>query len=96
MTSSCYSRFWSSATRTKPLPPPSDSSVRTNSGEGLVRRLGLIDLILLGIGASIGAGIFVVTGTVARDVGPGEWILHLFDSFQFRSVFIVPFVELLE
>lgn len=38
---------------------------------GLVRRLGLFDLILLGIGASIGAGIFVVTGTVAADAGPG-------------------------
>jgi APA family basic amino acid/polyamine antiporter len=31
----------------------------------------LFDLILLGVGASIGAGIFVVTGTVARDAGPG-------------------------
>jgi APA family basic amino acid/polyamine antiporter len=28
--------------------------------------------VLLGIGASIGAGIFVVTGTVARDAGPGQ------------------------
>nr|CAD1844939.1 unnamed protein product [Ananas comosus var. bracteatus] len=43
-------------------------------GDGLVRRLGLLELILLGIGASIGAGIFVVTGTVARDAGPGVTI----------------------
>ncbi|KAG6432305.1 hypothetical protein SASPL_103880 [Salvia splendens] len=64
---SCYSRFWSSATRSKPISPPPDSSVR----ESLARRLGLFDLILIGVGASIGAGIFVVTGTVARDTGPG-------------------------
>nr|GMC80434.1 cationic amino acid transporter 9, chloroplastic [Ipomoea batatas] len=68
---SCFAHFWSSARRSKPLAPPSDAAVRTVSGEGLVRRLGLFDLILLGIGASIGAGIFVVTGTVAHDAGPG-------------------------
>lgn len=67
---SFFSRFWSSALRAKPLSNSSDV-VRINSGEGLVRRLGPFDLILLGIGASIGAGIFVVTGTVARDAGPG-------------------------
>ncbi|KAA0039776.1 cationic amino acid transporter 9 [Cucumis melo var. makuwa] len=73
--SSFFSRFWSSALRTKPLISPSDaSSNRTNSGDGLVRRLGVIDLVLLGVGASIGAGIFVVTGTVARDAGPGVTI----------------------
>ncbi|KAI5647481.1 hypothetical protein M9H77_33486 [Catharanthus roseus] len=72
---SFLAHFWSSALRAKPLPAPSaDTSVRTNSGDGLVRRLGLLDLVLLGIGASIGAGIFVVTGTVARDTGPGVTI----------------------
>ncbi|KAL3516874.1 hypothetical protein ACH5RR_023776 [Cinchona calisaya] len=73
---SCFGHFWSSALRAKPLSPPSSSgtSVRTNSGQGLIRRLSLFDLILLGIGASIGAGIFVVTGTVARDAGPGVTI----------------------
>ncbi|KAG5565419.1 hypothetical protein RHGRI_001341 [Rhododendron griersonianum] len=73
---SCLSHFWSSALRTKSLPPPQSetSSVRViPGGEGLVRRLGLFDLILLGIGASIGAGIFVVTGTVAHDAGPGRY-----------------------
>ncbi|KAI5078616.1 hypothetical protein GOP47_0006287 [Adiantum capillus-veneris] len=49
---------------------PSSSS--SEAGEGaLSRRLGVFDLILLGIGASIGAGIFVVTGTIANDTGPG-------------------------
>ncbi|OIS96059.1 PREDICTED: cationic amino acid transporter 9, chloroplastic [Nicotiana attenuata] len=69
---SWLSHFWSSALRSKPLAPPSDTTIRTASGgEGLVRRLSLFDLLLLGIGASIGAGIFVVTGTVAHDAGPG-------------------------
>ncbi|KAI3449060.1 hypothetical protein Pfo_005725 [Paulownia fortunei] len=73
-TSSFFSRFCSSALRSKPLSPAVDTAVLTSSGDGLVRRLGLFDLILLGIGASIGAGIFVVTGTVARDAGPGVTI----------------------
>ncbi|XP_021834652.1 cationic amino acid transporter 9, chloroplastic [Prunus avium] len=72
--SSCWSHFWSSALRSKPLGSPLEVAVRTNSGDGLVRRLGMFDLILLGVGASIGAGIFVVTGTVAHDVGPGVTI----------------------
>ncbi|KAL8235905.1 hypothetical protein R6Q59_016986 [Mikania micrantha] len=74
--SSFLSQFSSSALRTKPLGKSSDV-VRSNTGEGLVRRLGPFDLILLGIGASIGAGIFVVTGTVARDAGPGVTISFL-------------------
>ncbi|KAL0397699.1 UNVERIFIED_CONTAM: Cationic amino acid transporter 9, chloroplastic [Sesamum calycinum] len=73
-TPSCRSRFWSSALRSKPLAPAPDTAARAESGDGLVRRLGLFDLILLGIGASIGAGIFVVTGTVAHDAGPGVTI----------------------
>ncbi|XAR63251.1 hypothetical protein NMG60_11023126 [Bertholletia excelsa] len=68
---SFFSHFCSSALRTKALPSPSEASVRAVNGDGLIRRLGLFDLILLGVGASIGAGIFVVTGTVARDAGPG-------------------------
>uniref|UniRef100_A0A7N0UIB7 Cationic amino acid transporter C-terminal domain-containing protein n=1 Tax=Kalanchoe fedtschenkoi TaxID=63787 RepID=A0A7N0UIB7_KALFE len=63
--SSFCSHFWSSALRSKPL------NTSSNSGDELVRRLGMFDLILIGVGASIGAGIFVVTGTVARDAGPG-------------------------
>ncbi|CAA0842734.1 Cationic amino acid transporter 9- chloroplastic [Striga hermonthica] len=66
------SRFWSSALRTKPV--ASAGAAVAASGEGLVRRLGLLDLILIGVGASIGAGIFVVTGTVAHDAGPGVTI----------------------
>ncbi|KAL5999318.1 Cationic amino acid transporter 9, chloroplastic [Asimina triloba] len=77
VSSSWFSRFSSSARRAKTLPAAPcfiDSSTRFSPGGGdaLVRRLGLFDLILLGVGASIGAGIFVITGTVARDAGPGE------------------------
>ncbi|XP_022733354.1 cationic amino acid transporter 9, chloroplastic-like isoform X2 [Durio zibethinus] len=63
--------FFSSALRVKSL---NSSSNSTTSGDGLIRRLGVFDLILLGVGASIGAGIFVVTGTVAHDAGPGVTI----------------------
>ncbi|GAA0165541.1 amino acid transporter [Lithospermum erythrorhizon] len=70
---SSSSSFWESARRSKEVVPASESVAR-GGGEGLIRRLGLFELILLGIGASIGAGIFVVTGTVARDAGPGVTI----------------------
>ncbi|XP_044503901.1 cationic amino acid transporter 9, chloroplastic [Mangifera indica] len=64
----CFSHFCTSALRTKAL----NSS--TNHRDELLRRLGLFQLVLIGVGASIGAGIFVVTGTVARDAGPGVTI----------------------
>lgn len=51
-----------------------------------MRRLGVFDLILIGIGASIGAGIFVVTGTVARDAGPGEYVVKVFDEMPVRVI----------
>ncbi|XP_057435937.1 cationic amino acid transporter 9, chloroplastic-like [Lotus japonicus] len=72
--SSYCSRFWSSALRSKLLVSPAEKAARDSSGRGLSRRLGVLDLLLLGIGASIGAGIFVLTGTVARDTGPGVTI----------------------
>ncbi|MCO5579811.1 hypothetical protein L7F22_033673 [Adiantum nelumboides] len=50
---------------------PEKSSSSSEGEGGLSRRLGVFDLILIGIGASIGAGIFVVTGTIANDTGPG-------------------------
>ncbi|PIA50336.1 hypothetical protein AQUCO_01300821v1, partial [Aquilegia coerulea] len=69
--SSWFSNLCSAARRTKNI---SSSSSVSERGETLVRHLSLFQLILLGIGASIGAGIFVVTGTVARDAGPGVTI----------------------
>jgi APA family basic amino acid/polyamine antiporter len=38
---------------------------------GLKRALGVLDLTALGIGAIIGAGIFVLTGVGAKQAGPG-------------------------
>nr|CAB3450564.1 unnamed protein product [Digitaria exilis] len=64
-----FSGLCAAALRRKPI-----GAHATASGEGLVRQLGVLELVLLGIGASIGAGIFVVTGTVARDAGPGVTI----------------------
>ncbi|GJN21738.1 hypothetical protein PR202_gb09250 [Eleusine coracana subsp. coracana] len=68
---SFLSGLCASALRRKPLGASASTAA---SGEGLVRQLGVLELVLLGIGASIGAGIFVVTGTVARDAGPGVTI----------------------
>src|SRR6185295_14359846 len=40
-------------------------------GHGLKRALGRLDLVMLGIGAIIGTGIFVLTGTAAaKNAGP--------------------------
>jgi APA family basic amino acid/polyamine antiporter len=54
--------------KTKPIEPDAD--------RGLIRSLGAGDLILLGIGAVIGAGIFASLGTAAAgEIGPnGEMI----------------------
>ncbi len=52
----------------------------TAHSEGLKRALGALDLTLLGIGAIVGAGIFVMTGIGARQAGPG-----LIASFVFAG-----------
>jgi len=46
------------------------ADAETHAG-GLKRALGALDLTLLGIGAIVGAGIFVMTGVGARQAGPG-------------------------
>lgn len=47
--------------------------------KGLKRVLGPIDLTAMGVGAIIGAGIFVLTGLAARDVaGPGIMLSYAF------------------
>jgi basic amino acid/polyamine antiporter, APA family len=54
--------------RTKPV----EAFTSEATGGGLRRALGPIDLVLLGIGAIIGTGIFVLTGVAAVDhAGPG-------------------------
>src|SRR6266498_2137707 len=51
-------------------------------GHGLRRALGAWNLIALGIGATIGAGIFLLTGTAAaRNAGPGIVLSFLLAGF---------------
>lgn len=45
-------------------------SVENDAAESLQRRLGALDLTLIGIGSSVGAGIFVITGIAAVPTGP--------------------------
>lgn len=54
--------------RTKPL--DASASV-TSTHSGLKRVLGPVELVMLGIGAIVGTGIFVLTGTGALVAGPG-------------------------
>ncbi|MGH8028540.1 MAG: amino acid permease [Arenimonas sp.] len=53
--------------RIKPL----DQILATAEKKGLVRQLGWFDLMMLGIGAIIGTGIFVLTAVAANKAGPG-------------------------
>ncbi|MEH7664816.1 amino acid permease, partial [Bacillus velezensis] len=48
-----------------------DLLAATGGEKSLKRELGAFDLTLLGIGAIIGTGIFVLTGTGAVTAGPG-------------------------
>eukprot|EP00618_Florenciella_parvula_P014494 CAMPEP_0119520022 /NCGR_PEP_ID=MMETSP1344-20130328/36149_1 /TAXON_ID=236787 /ORGANISM="Florenciella parvula, Strain CCMP2471" /LENGTH=233 /DNA_ID=CAMNT_0007557865 /DNA_START=160 /DNA_END=857 /DNA_ORIENTATION=+ len=49
----------------------SDEPLLLDGGGLLKRELGFLDLTLIGIGASVGSGIFVLTGVAAQSVGPG-------------------------
>lgn len=69
----------------KPLPEDPDapsSSGRSNSKDTLNRHLSLFDLISIGIGGTIGSGLFVLCGLVAHDyAGPStalSWALSGF------------------
>lgn len=53
--------------RTKPL----DAVLATAEKKGLHRTLGAFQLTMLGIGAVIGTGIFVLTSEAAQKAGPG-------------------------
>src|SRR5918993_600726 len=58
--------------RVKPL----DQILATAERKGLKRQLGAFSLTMLGIGAIIGTGIFVLTAVAANKAGPG--MLHSF------------------
>jgi basic amino acid/polyamine antiporter, APA family len=53
--------------RTKPL----DAILAVAEKKGLKRQLGWFELTMLGIGAVIGTGIFVLTAVAANKAGPG-------------------------
>ncbi|CAE7671061.1 CAT9 [Symbiodinium microadriaticum] len=57
--------FWAVAFRQRPV----ESELRSDAGS-LRRRLTSVDLTMIGIGSSIGSGIFVITGVAAKSTGP--------------------------
>ncbi|MGY1802921.1 amino acid permease [Blastococcus sp. SYSU D00922] len=57
--------------RRKPVPVLVDEAGHdTAHGEGLARRMGLVQLTCLGIGSTIGTGIFFVLSTAVPEAGP--------------------------
>jgi APA family basic amino acid/polyamine antiporter len=63
--------------RTKPL----DLILETASKRSLTRQLGAFDLTMLGIGAVIGTGIFVLTAVAANKAGPGMMYSFIIAGF---------------
>ena len=63
--------------RIKPL----DQILATAEKKGLVRQLGWFQLMMLGIGAIIGTGIFVLTSVAAEKAGPGMMYSFLIAGF---------------
>ncbi|HEY0414366.1 MAG TPA: amino acid permease [Allosphingosinicella sp.] len=63
--------------RVKPL----DAILATAEKKGLHRSLGPIQLTLLGVGAVIGTGIFVLTSEAAQKAGPGMMISFVIAGF---------------
>ena len=47
---------------------------------GLEQRLGLFDSTMLVAGSMIGSGIFIVSASIARDVGGSGWLLLVWAS----------------
>jgi APA family basic amino acid/polyamine antiporter len=53
----------------------------SNTTQSLKKELGVFDLTMLGIGAIIGTGIFVLTGTGALTAGPGLMLSFIIGAF---------------
>src|SRR5205085_11281858 len=58
-----------------------DAILATAQKKGLHRSLGAFQLTLLGVGAVIGTGIFVLTATAAQKAGPGMMISFIIAGF---------------
>lgn len=68
--------------RTKPVARILEEAAGNHDGSGLKRVLTAVDLTAIGVGAIIGAGIFVLTGTAARDAaGPAIMLSYIFAGF---------------
>ena len=63
--------------RVKPL----DAILATAEKKGLKRQLGAFQLVMLGIGAIIGTGIFVLTAEAAQKAGPGMMVSFVIAGF---------------
>ena len=62
-------------------PPPPSSSSSSSSAQKLKQALTWEELISLGIGCTIGAGIFVLTGRVAKNItGPALCLSYIFSG----------------
>lgn len=48
-----------------------NEGIDTEPKPRLTRDLGLLSIVMLGVGAMIGAGVFVLTGMAAGEAGPG-------------------------
>src|SRR3546814_12245258 len=63
--------------RVKPL----DAILATAEKKSLARSLGPVQLTLLGVGAIIGTGIFVLTAEAAQKAGPGMMMSFVIAGF---------------
>lgn len=60
--------------RRKPLEQLTDESLTESGGGGLKRTLGMWQLTMISVGATLGTGIFVILGTAVPLAGPAVWI----------------------
>ncbi len=68
--------------RVKPL----DAILATAEKKSLTRTLGALQLTMLGIGAIIGTGIFVLTASAADKAGPAMMISFIIAAIAFKIV----------
>lgn len=71
---SCPSSLWTALARKKPL--------NTDDETKLARVLNLFDLTALGVGSTLGLGVYVLAGSVAKEqAGPAVVISFLLAAF---------------